>query len=165
MEQADTIRVQVALQYKTRSWQTIDVDLGPAKHDNIDLIAPRVHGLAELGIPVVSPVRCLRPADQLAQKLHACTGPFSAGRARDILDILLIKTLGELNYTEAGNTARRIFEERATREFPPNATIRPEWGPELEALARDLGFPIRAVSDIQQRFREFVETLVRAGEA
>jgi hypothetical protein len=164
MEQADTIRVQVALQYKTRSWQTIDVDLGPAKLDNIDLIAPQVHGLAELGIHVVSPVRCLRLADQVAQKLHACTGPFSAGRARDILDILLIDTLGQLNYAEAGNAARRIFEERATHEFPPNTTIRSEWSPELEALARDLGFPIRTVSDMQERFSEFVETLVRASE-
>jgi hypothetical protein len=162
MEQADTIRVQVALQYKTRSWQTIDVDLGPAKLDNIDLIAPQVHGLAELGIHVVSPVRCLRLADQVAQKLHACTGPFSAGRARDILDILLIDTLGELNYAEARNAARRIFEERATHEFPPNTTIRPEWGPELEALARDLGFPIRTASEMQQRFREFIGMLVRA---
>jgi len=164
MEQADTIRVQVALQYKTRSWQTIDVDLGPAKLDNIDLIVPQVHGLAELGIHVISPVRCLRLADQVAQKLHACTGPFSAGRARDILDILLIDTLGELNYAEAGNAARRIFEERATHEFPPNTTIRSEWSPELEALARDLGFPIRTVSDMQERFSEFVETLVRASE-
>jgi hypothetical protein len=39
MEQVDTIRVEVARQYKTRSWQTIDFDLGPAKLDNIDLIA------------------------------------------------------------------------------------------------------------------------------
>jgi hypothetical protein len=31
MEQADTIRVEVAVQYRTRSWQTIEVDLGPAK--------------------------------------------------------------------------------------------------------------------------------------
>ncbi len=164
MDQADTIRVQVALQYKTRSWQTIDVDLGPAKLDNIDLIAPRVHGLAELGIPVVSPVRCLKLADQVAQKLHACTGPFSAARARDILDILLIDTLGELNYAETGTAVPRVFEERATHNFPPNTTIRPEWGPELEALARDLGFPIRTASDMQQRFSKFVETLVRAGE-
>ncbi|HEX4169127.1 MAG TPA: nucleotidyl transferase AbiEii/AbiGii toxin family protein [Bryobacteraceae bacterium] len=165
MEQADTIRVQVALQYKTRSWQTIDVDLGPAQLDHIDLIAPRVHGLAELGIPVVSPVRCLRLADQVAQKLHACTGPFSAGRARDVLDILLIDTLGELDYSEAEKSARGIFDERSTHGFPPDATIPPEWGPELEALARDLGFPIKTASEMQQRFREFVGMLVRAGDA
>src|SRR5580765_990997 len=54
MEQADTVRVQVAIQYRTRAWQTIEVDLGPANLDRVDLIEPRVRGLAELGIPVVS---------------------------------------------------------------------------------------------------------------
>jgi len=43
-----------------------------------------------MGLPVISPVRCLNLGDQLAQKLHACTGPHAQGRARDVLDILLI---------------------------------------------------------------------------
>ena len=38
MEQADTIRVEVAVQYRTRSWQTIEVDLGPAKAGPVDLV-------------------------------------------------------------------------------------------------------------------------------
>lgn len=29
MELADTVRVEVAIAYKTRAWQTLDVDLGP----------------------------------------------------------------------------------------------------------------------------------------
>jgi len=36
MEQADTIRVEVAVQYRTRSWQTIEIDLGPAGAGQID---------------------------------------------------------------------------------------------------------------------------------
>ena len=96
MDQADTIRVLVAIQYRTRSWQTIDVDLGPANIDRVDLIEPKVRGLVELGIPVTSPVRCWRLAEQVAQELHACTGPAAAGRARDILDILLIDAVGQL---------------------------------------------------------------------
>jgi hypothetical protein len=56
MEQADTIRIEVAIQYRTRSWQTIEVDLGPATAGPVDLVEPRVRGLMELGIPVVSPV-------------------------------------------------------------------------------------------------------------
>ena len=42
MDQADTIRVLVAIQYRTRSWQTIEVDLGPANIDRVDLIEPKV---------------------------------------------------------------------------------------------------------------------------
>jgi len=40
MERADTIRLQVAIQYRTRAWQTIEVDLGPANAGPVDLIEP-----------------------------------------------------------------------------------------------------------------------------
>ncbi len=159
MEQADTVRMQVAVQYKTRSWQTIEVDLGPAKFGHGDLIEPKVHGLAELGVPVTSPVRCLKLADQVAQKLHACTGPFSSGRARDVLDIILIDALGELDYAETAEAARTVFSERATHDFPPEARFPAEWSPELEASAKDLGFSIRTIPQIRDRFREIVATL------
>lgn len=159
MEQADTVRVQVAVQYRTRSWQTIEVDLGPANVKHIDLIAPNVRGLVELGIPVVSPVRCLSLAEQVAQKLHACTGPVAAGRARDVLDILLIDALGKLDYVATSEAARRVFEERATHAFPPSFVMPPEWRPELEALARELGFPLTTSTAIEQRFLEVIQML------
>jgi hypothetical protein len=31
MKLADTVRVEVAVEYKTRAWQTIEVDLGPGE--------------------------------------------------------------------------------------------------------------------------------------
>lgn len=161
MEQADTVRVEVAVQYRTRAWQTIEVDLGPAKAGPVDLVDPHVQGLAELGIPVTSPVRCLRLADQVAQKLHACTGPAAAGRARDVLDILLIDALGELNYLETADAALRVFEERATHAFPPAFIMPAEWHPELETLAVELDFPIKTSAEIEKRFREIIRELGR----
>jgi len=161
MEQADTVRVLVAIQYRTRSWQTIEVDLGPASVDRVDLIEPRVRGLVELGIPVISSVRCLGLAEQVAQKLHACTGPAAAGRARDVLDILLIDALGQLNYAETAHAARRVFEARATHAFPPVFAVPPEWGPELESLALELGFTLSTAGEIEGRFREVIQLLER----
>jgi hypothetical protein len=165
MEQADTVRVQVSIQYRTRSWQTIEVDLGPANVGNVDLIEPCVRGLVELGIPVISPVRCLGLAEQVAQKLHACTGPAAAGRARDVLDILLIDTLGKLDYPATADAARRVFEERATHAFPPEFVMPPEWRPELETLAAELDFPLTAASAIEQRFLEVIEILAQSAKA
>jgi predicted nucleotidyltransferase component of viral defense system len=165
MEQADTVRVQVAVAYRTRSWQTIEVDLGPAKMGQVDLVEPKVHGLLELGIPVISPVRCLSLADQVAQKLHACTGPARAGRARDVLDILLIDALGEVDYHETAQAACRVFEERATHPFPPEFVMPPEWRPELEGMAAELGFPLTTSSAIQQRFLEVIRMLEHAARA
>ena len=164
MEQADTVRVQVAIQYRTRSWQTIEVDLGPANVKHVDLVAPNVRGLIELGIPVVSPVRCLSLAEQVAQKLHACTGPVAAGRARDVLEILLIDALGKLDYSASAEATRRVFEERATHAFPPTFVMSPEWRPELEALARELGFPLTASAAIEQRFLEVIQKLERSAK-
>jgi hypothetical protein len=159
MEQADTIRVQVAIQHRTRSWQTIEVDLGPGKANQIDLIEPKVRGLVELGLPVVSPIRCLSLAEQVAQKLHACTGPAAAGRARDVLDILLIDALGQLDYSAAANAAHRVFAERATHPFPPVFEMPPEWEPELEAMAHELGFALTASAEIERRFLDLIRTL------
>ncbi|HYL75909.1 MAG TPA: nucleotidyl transferase AbiEii/AbiGii toxin family protein [Bryobacteraceae bacterium] len=157
MDQADTVRVQVAIQYRTRSWQTVEVDLGPVSMGQVDLIEPRVQGLVELGIPVASPVRCLGIADQVAQKLHACTGPAATGRARDVLDILLIDALGQLDYAETANAAQRVFEERATHAFPPAFVMPAEWRPELEALAADLDFPLKTSAAIERRFLEVLQ--------
>jgi len=154
MEQADTVRVEVAIQYRTRSWQTVEIDLGPASQAGVDLVPPRVSGLTELGIPVTSPVRCIHLADQIAQKIHACTGPFSAGRARDVLDILLIDDLGQLDPDQMKEAVRRVFEERATHDLPATFDLPGEWHAELESLAGNLSLAARTASDIEQRFQK-----------
>jgi predicted nucleotidyltransferase component of viral defense system len=160
MDLADTVRIEVALQYRTRAWQTIEVDLGPVGATNVDLVDPAIQGLRELGIPVTSPVRCISLSEQVAQKLHACTAPKTAAtRARDVLDILLIETLGQLDYAAARKAARRVFRERATHDFPPVFTVPPVWRPELAALADQLGFPVTDAAEIERLFRETVHRI------
>ncbi|MGH9445134.1 MAG: nucleotidyl transferase AbiEii/AbiGii toxin family protein [Terriglobia bacterium] len=109
MDLADTLRVRVAVQYRSRAWQTIDGDLGPTGTGSVELVKPAIRGLTEMGLSMISPIRCLSLADQLAQKLHACTGPHSEGRARDVLDILLIDMLGKLDYAKVREVAIRVF--------------------------------------------------------
>lgn len=163
MDMADTIRVPVAVQYRSRAWQTIDVDLGPAGAGSVELVRPAIHGLAELGLPMISPIRCLSLADQLAQKLHACTGPHSEGRARDILDILLIDLLGKLDYARVRKTAVRLFSERATHAFPPEISIPPEWHVQFRAMAVELGYPVTDPAAIEDRFRKLLASITQAG--
>jgi predicted nucleotidyltransferase component of viral defense system len=163
MEIADTVRVEVAVQYRTRSWQTIEVDLGPAKPTQIDLVEPRIQGLIELGIPVTSPVRCLGLAEQVAQKIHACTAPRAIGRARDVLDILLIDLLGQLDYARTAEATRLVFEERATHPFPAEFAVPAAWRPELDALAVELGFPLTDSFSLEKRFLEIISRLGDAG--
>lgn len=159
MKQADAIRVNIAVSYRTRAWQTVEVDLGSAKKLEVDLVDPQVLGLADLGIRVTSPVRCLGLAQQIAQKLHACTGPYSAGRARDVLDILLIEMLGGLDYRLVGDAARQVFAERATHAFPPVFTMPAEWRPEVESMAVQLGFGSTNAGEIEERFVQLLHRL------
>jgi hypothetical protein len=163
MDLADTVRVDVAIQHRTRAWQTVEVDLGPTSTTTFDLVEPAIAGLQEMGIPITSPVRCISLSEQVAQKLHACTAPnTSSTRARDVLDILLIETLGQLNHSTALVAARRVFRERGTHGFPPEFEIPLVWRNELEALAAQLSFPVTSAADIEQMFRDTVGRIATA---
>jgi len=162
MEKVEAIRLELAIRYRTRAWQTIDVDLGPGGTRDVDFVVPVIHGLAEMGLRIPSPVRCLNLSEQIAQKLHACTGPQSQGRARDILDILLIEMLGQTDVVAVRAAAERIFAARATHQFPPTIRIPAEWQPELEFLAGELGYPVTSATEIEARFRTFVDRITDA---
>jgi predicted nucleotidyltransferase component of viral defense system len=159
MELADTVRIEVAILYKTRGWQTVDVDLGPPGSENADLVNPAIIGLAEMGLPVTTPIRCLNLSEQVAQKLHACTGPASSGRARDVLDILLIDSLGKLDYAQTCVAVERVFKQRATHHLPRAFEIPTDWRLELESLASTLHSPLKTADEISERFRAILEKL------
>jgi len=162
MEMADTARVEVAVQYKTRAWQTVDIDLGPSEAREVDLVTPAITGLAEMGLPVTAHVRCISIHEQVAQKLHACTGPQREDRARDVLDILLLDMLGQLDYRRTRAAAERIFTERATHPFPPSAALPVEWRRELETLAQELGYRTTNAEEIEAEFSIVLQTIAAA---
>jgi hypothetical protein len=163
MDNADAVRLELGVLYRTRAWQTIDVDLGPAGSGAVDLVEPTIRGLSAMGLRIPSPVRCLNLSEQVAQKLHACTGPYSKGRARDVLDILLIDLLGKIDATAVRAAAEHVFAQRGTHAFPPTIQIPDEWKPELEALAKDLGYPATSAAEIEARFRNCVNKIASAG--
>jgi hypothetical protein len=161
MNNVDAVRLELAVRYRTRAWQTIDIDLGPAGDGVVDLVEPVVRGLTAMGLRVQSPVRCLNLSEQIAQKLHACTGPYSQGRARDVLDILLIDLLGKLDLAAVCTASIKLFAQRATHDFPPQIQIPVEWKPELEVLAKELGYPAISAAEIESKFRAFVDALTK----
>ena len=163
MELADTVRVEVAIAYKTRGWQTVDIDLGPSGVEAPDLVDPAISGLIQMGLPVTTPVRCLTLSEQVAQKLHACTGPASAGRARDVLDILLIDALGKLDYVRTRSAVERVFKERATHQLPKTFEIPAAWRSELESLASSLHSPFKTVGEISEKFHAVLEQVANRG--
>lgn len=159
MELADTVRVEVAILYRSRAWQSVDVDLGPSGVEEADLVDPTITGLVEMGLPVTTPIRCLNLSEQVAQKLHACTGPASAGRARDVLDILLIDSLGKLDYAQTRIAVEKVFAERGTHQLPRTFELPAAWRFELESLASSLHSPIKTADQIAQQFQVVLEQL------
>lgn len=164
MKLADTVRVGVAVQYKTRAWQTVDIDLGPGEAREVDLVEPAIKGLTEMGLTMARQVRCLGINEQVAQKLHACTGPHREERARDVLDILLVEMLGQLDHGRTRAAAERIFVERGTHSFPPNAALPSEWRQELENLAQELGYRARNAEEIEAEFSAVLQAIATASK-
>ena len=74
-----------------------------------DLVELKIPGLAAMGLRVPAPVRCLNLSEQVAQKLHACTGPYSQGRARDGSGHLAHRSVGNLDIMATGEAAKRLF--------------------------------------------------------
>ena len=91
-----------------------------------------------------------RPGRAEAVHLH---GPFSKGRACYVLDILFIDLFGYLNMAAVRAASMQLFAERATHDFPPAARIPIKWRPELEGLAKDLGYRLHGLDSFPRDAR------------
>lgn len=76
-----------------------------------------------------------------------------------ILDILLMDMAGCLDERKTAAAAVLIFDERATRKFPPAFVMPLEWRPEVEWLAGELGFPQTNSPEIEAMFQRLLGRL------
>src|SRR5271167_3640390 len=53
--------------------------------------------------------------------------------------------------------AVQVFEERSTHAFPPTVQFSAKWKPELEVLAKELGYPTTSATEIESHFGVFVD--------
>jgi hypothetical protein len=80
-----------------------------------------------------------------------------------VLDILLIDLLGKIDDRAVRAAAEQVFAQRRTHEFPPTIKIPDEWKPELEAIAKELGYPGTSAAEIEARFRTCLDQIASAG--
>lgn len=139
-------RFQVTLTLRGVTWRRVQVELSPdegsAGEAGEAFPAPE---LAGFGLPGPDVLVGLAMRYQIAQKLHASTDPHDPphsvnDRARDVVDLLLLKTLvedeGSPTRAEIRDAAVDIFTARATeaqtlgrtlRAWPPQLTSHPHW--------------------------------------
>ena len=110
MDKVDAVRLELAIRYRTRAWQTIDVDLGPSGRGAVELIVPTIRGLAAMGLRVPSPIRLPqseRTNCPKASRLHrAVLGGPRPRRSRHSVD-RHARQVGREESTSGGGTGVR----------------------------------------------------------
>lgn len=136
-------RFDVKLKYLDQSFCTVIFELGHSEIGSADAPVERLGTdiaaiFAEIGLPEPAPVRVMTAEHQIAQKLHACTGPAAAERAHDLVDLQVLAAIEDLNYAEIGRIAPRLFAYRQDHEWPPTVIAYGGWSDLYASALTDL---------------------------
>ncbi|MDP9111513.1 MAG: nucleotidyl transferase AbiEii/AbiGii toxin family protein [Candidatus Eremiobacteraeota bacterium] len=162
LERADTVRVEVSITYDGRPLQTIDVDLGPADAP-VEQVSTTMEVIDVLAVPIAKTISCVAISSQIAQKIHAGTNPDIVAdprqdRARDIVDIVFLETLGQVEDSAVRAAAEQIFGQRGEHQWPPAIPHYPDsWLATMGNLASEL----KISNDGTEVVRRFSRTLAR----
>lgn len=55
-----------------------------------------------------------------------------------------------------------VFTQWAAHKFPPAIEIPGEWRPELEASAKELGYPATTAAEIKSQLRDCIERIANS---
>jgi hypothetical protein len=96
---------------------------------------------------------------QVAEKLHAYTRTYESGgstRARDLVDLLLIREHERLDPVALRDAVQRTFDRRATHAIPERLPRPPR---ELAVSYRREATQVRVASDLEEAHRLVAEWL------
>jgi len=147
----DSVRFQVALEYRGRSWSTVQVDLSRGEGDatEVELVNPLA--LEPFGLDTPPALPCLSLRYHMAQKIHGMTQPPKADeeaneRFRDLVDLLLMREIAS-DLAGVRDACVEVFALRGTHAWPP-AMHPPEiWEAPFAALAAELELPVSTLAE------------------
>ncbi len=115
------VRFELEGSLASRPFEPLQVDVTVATPDPWDAQPARRPGLLrDLGLDPIE-VLLIPLERQVAEKLHAYTRTYKSGRttrARDLVDLLLIRQHGHLDMSSLREAIQRVFQRRATHEVP-----------------------------------------------
>ena len=163
------LRFEMYLRLRGRVWRKIIVEISPdegnATSSCEEFPAP---SLAGFGIPTPERLIGLSMSYQIAQKVHAASDPhdppqFVNNRARDVVDLLLLKELAETtgspSNTEIVSAIVDIFAARGreaeelgrpVRTWPSCINAHAHWGADYAAAAESVGVSVDLVDAVEQ---------------
>ncbi len=139
----------VKLSYMGKPWCTVPLEVGHNEIGDADVAewveladAAELFGIIGLPAPGKAP---LMPLDhQIAQKIHAVS---SAGdRARDLVDLQLIFSRSEVDFSMLRETCERLFAYRKAQAWPPKVFEQSGWA-ELYAVQAEGLSVVRSVGE------------------
>ena len=169
-------RFEMVLELRGKVWRRITVEISPdegrtgTSQERFE--APR---LAAFGLPAPDTLVGIAMSYQIAQKIHACTDPhdppsFVNNRARDVVDLVLLKNLadevgapthGEIMAATEDIFTVRVAEAqqlgRKTRELPVKVVAYPHWLVDYESAAKSAGLELgleKAVAVVNSWLRD-----------
>lgn len=159
----DSVRVEVVLDYKGRSWGTVQVDMSPreGQRTEVELIEPL--DLDPFGLVTPEALPCLALRYHVAHKIHAMTAPPRSEEApnerfRDLVDALLIREiLVDLGGVRAACV--EVFALRGTHGWPPDFIPPESWREPFERLANEVGLPVGSIDQAVEEAREFIHMI------
>ncbi len=162
----DSMRVDVALEYRGRSWGAIQVDLSPREGDRTEIELVEPLRLEPFGLDTPDALPCLSLRYHIAQKVHALTKPpldeeTPNERFRDPVDLLLMKEL----ITDLGGVraaCEDVFALRATHEWPPTLDLPHFWEEPFATLAEEVELAVQSLEEAVREAQGFIDAIARA---
>lgn len=162
----NTVRVDVALEYKGRSWGTIQVDLSGQEGGRTEVERVEALGLEPFGLNTPEDLPCLSLRYHIAQKIHAMTEPplddaTPNERFRDLVDLLLMREL----VTDFGGVrvaCEEVFAIRGTHTWPPVVQPPAFWEEPFGALAAEVELGAQRLHDAVCEAQAFLDAIENA---
>lgn len=161
----DVKQVDVQVVFARKVLCTPRLEIAPAETGREEFTALPGARLDEVGLDGPEIVQVLAATWQIAQKLHAVTERYPAGRenprVRDLVDIQLLEST-ELDTRKVRDACEHVFASRGQHSWPPDLEVPPGWTAGYEAIATTLGFPVTDVNEAADAVRRYIERIAGA---
>ena len=163
----NSVRVDVALDYRGRSWGTVQIDLSPHEGESTEVELVEALALEPFGLNTPNALPCLALRYHVAQKIHAMTEPARDEntpneRFRDLVDLLLMRELtSDLEGVQAACV--EVFQIRDTHGWPPQLDPPAFWQEPFTKLAEEVELPVSNLEEAVREAETFIEAIDGAG--
>lgn len=165
----DSVRFQVALQYRGRSWSTVQVDLSRREGamTEVEFVDPLA--LEPFGLDTPPALPCLSLRYHMAQKIHGMTQPPRGDREanerfRDLGDLLLMRELAS-DLAGVREACVEVFALRGTHEWPPAVDPPEFWEEPFAALAAELELSVTSLAEAVEAAAGFIGEIEASASA